>query len=75
MQGTSKASSWVYWVVAKKPFFNNVLGSLTGLVLCLFWRLGCSLGLSVFVASSGGKASVLEAAVMPDCGGVGVTVR
>jgi hypothetical protein len=33
------------------------------------------LGVSVFVAMFDGKASVLDAAGRPACGGVGVTVR
>ena len=62
-------------MAAKKPFFNNVLGSVGGLVLGLFRWLGCGLGLLVFVGVSGVKASVLAAAVMGMCRGVWVTVR
>ena len=75
MLWTVRASSWMRVLAAKKPFFNNVLGSLAGLVLGLFWCLGCSVWVSVFVGASGAKASMLAAAGMPACGGVWVTVR
>ena len=64
MLGTCRASSWVYWVAAKRAFFNIVLGSVGGLVLGLFRGQTCSLGVSVFVGVSGAKWSILAAAVM-----------
>ena len=75
MLETVRASSWVCLMAAKRAFFNMVLGSVGGLVLGVFWWLGCGLGLPVFVGVCGGKASMLAAAVMPLCRGVGVTVR
>ena len=63
------------WMAAKRAFFNMVLGSVGGLVLGVFWWLGCGLGLPVFVGVCGAKWSILAAAVMALCRGVWVTVR
>lgn len=75
MLGTARASSWMRYLAAKKPFFNIVFGVVAGFVLGLFGWLGYVLGFSVFVGCSGAKSSVLAAAVMPACGGFWGTVE
>jgi hypothetical protein len=71
MLETVRGSSWVYWVAAKKPFFNNVSSLLAGLVLGLFWWLGCSLSLSVVVGVVEGGAYCWRLQLCPRVEGLG----